>query len=141
MMKVFVDTNVLIDVLEKQEPFYLFSANIFELSICSKIDLYATSLSFINAIYVCRKTIGTANAVDKVKGLRKYVHISPMSEKEFDAAISLESRDLEDSLQYCSAVSSGCDVMVTRNKKDFPVGGVVEILTPQEFFAQYGSPF
>ena len=57
-MKVFLDTNIIIDVMERREPFFLQSANILELGYRKEISLYATSLSFINALYISRKNLG-----------------------------------------------------------------------------------
>ena len=139
MKNVFLDTNIIIDVLEHREPFFIQSANILELGYRKKLHLYATSLSFINGIYVCRKSIGKENAIDKIKVLRQIVDISPMAAKELDQAIASPCKDIEDSLQYFSALSAKCNVIVTRNKKDFPVNENIPVLTPQEFFDFYSD--
>lgn len=139
MKKVFLDTNIIIDILEHREPFFIQSANILELGYRKKLNLYATSLSFINGIYVCRKTIGKDEAIDKVKVLRQIIEISPMSAKEFDLALSSPFKDIEDSLQYFSALSARCNVIITRNKNDFPTSKKLVVLTPQEFFDFYSD--
>lgn len=54
-------------------------------------------------------------------------------------ALALNIKDVEDALQYCSALSAQCDVIVTRNKKDFPTNEKLPILTPQEFFDTYSN--
>lgn len=139
MTNVFLDTNILIDVLEKREPFFLHSANILELGYRRKLRLFATSLSFINSIYISRKSIGSENALEKIKLLRNIIEVSPMSSKEFDNALSLGIKDIEDALQFCSAQSAECDVIITRNVKDFPTGTCINVITPQEFFETYVS--
>ena len=139
MMKVFLDTNILIDILERREPFFLQSANILELGFRRRLHLYATSLSFINGIYVSRKSIGKETAIEKTKVLRKAIDVSPISSNEFDMALALNIKDVEDALQYCSALSAQCDVIVTRNKKDFPTNEKLPILTHQEFFDTYSN--
>lgn len=136
-MKVFLDTNIIIDVMERREPFFLQSANILELGYRKEISLYATSLSFINALYISRKNLDKDIALGKVKTLRECIYISPISEKEFDLALSLEGKDIEDNLQYSSASSSGCNIIITRNKKDFPIDSDIMIMTPQEFIDYY----
>ena len=70
MKKVFLDTNIIIDVLEHRDPFFIQSANLLELGYRKKLHLYATSLSFINGIYISRKSLGKENAIEKVKVLR-----------------------------------------------------------------------
>lgn len=134
MKRVFLDTNIIIDVLEHRDPFFIQSANLLELGYRKKIHLYATSLSFINGIYISRKSIGKENAIEKVKILRQIIDISPMSAKEFDYALAAPFKDIEDSLQYFSALAAKCDILITRNKKDFPDSESVMVLTPQEFF-------
>lgn len=133
-MNVFLDTNIIIDVLERREPFFILSANLLELGHSGKINLFATSLSFINGIYVSRKSIGKEEAIKKIRLLRSFINVSPISSLEFDSALDLGIKDIEDALQYCSAISSKCEVIVTRNKKDFPENNNITVVTPQEFF-------
>lgn len=139
MMRVFIDTNILVDVLERRQPFFLESANMLELGVEGRIELFASSLSFINAIYIGRKTLGREQIVEKVKALAHYVHVSPMTESEFLQALRMEGKDIEDNLQYCSALAASCPAIVTRNKKDFPADAETRILTPEEFFQFYSS--
>lgn len=138
-MNVFIDTNIIIDVLERREPFFILSANLLELGHSGTVNLFATSLSFINGIYVSRKAIGKEEAIKKVRLLRSFINVSPISSLEFDNALDLGIKDIEDALQYCSAISSKCEVIVTRNKKDFPDNNNITIVTPQEFFDTYAK--
>lgn len=138
-MNVFLDTNILIDVLEKRKPFFLQSANILELGYRKRLRLYATSLSFINSLYVSRKSLGREVALEKIKALRDIIEVSPISSTEFDNALSLGIKDIEDALQFCSAKSANCNIIITRNKKDFPSETSMKVLTPQEFFEIYAS--
>lgn len=139
MIKIFLDTNIIIDVMEKREPYFLQSANLLELGYKGYVSLYATSLTFINALYISRKSIGKEAAIEKVKLLRNFIEISPMSAQEFDIALRMDIKDIEDNLQYSSALSAECNIIVTRNKKDFPANASVKILTPQEFFDYYAK--
>lgn len=134
MKRVFLDTNILVDILERREPYFLLSANILDLGYNGRIQLFATSLSFINAIYVCRKTIGKDAALDKIRILRKTIGVSPISSKELDDALASGLKDVEDALQYASAKSAKCECIVTRNKKGFPQSEEFPVYTPEEFF-------
>ena len=73
MIKIFLDTNIIIDVMEKREPYFLQSANLLELGYKGYVSLYATSLTFINALYISRKSIGKEAAIEKVKLLRNFI--------------------------------------------------------------------
>ena len=130
-MRIFIDTNVLIDVLEKRIPFYLYSANVLNLGATGEHELYATPLSLVNCIYICRKSQGYEKALDSIKQVRRIVRVAPMSEAEFDTALSCMGSDLEDNLQYASALASSCDVIVTRNKEDYKSSDI-PVLTPRE---------
>lgn len=131
-MKLFLDTNILIDVLEGREPFLKSSANILELGLKGTVQLYASPLTLINCIYIVRKTAGYKTVTESVRLLRNILRISPMTEKEFDLAMDATAPDAEDMLQYYSALSAGCDCIITRNPKHFPKDGL-PVLTAEEF--------
>lgn len=136
-MRVFIDTNILVDVLERRPAFFLASANILELGVEKAIELYASSLSFINAVYIGRKSLGRELVTSKVKALYTYVHVSPLGDQEFAKALQMPGKDIEDNLQYCSALTADCSFIITRNKKDFPDTSDVKVLTPEEFFSLF----
>lgn len=136
MMKVFLDTNVIVDVLENRQPFVTDSANVIGMGILGKIELYTSVLSFMNCLYVARKTIGKENAVEAIRTLREDIQISPMAANEFDLAFANKATDYEDLLQYYSAIAAGCTMIITRNAKHFPKDGL-SILSPHEFLTYY----
>ena len=55
-MKVFVDTNILVDVFERRQPYYLDSANIIEQGLLGKYTLVISPLTIINTLYIVRKS-------------------------------------------------------------------------------------
>jgi len=132
MERVFLDTNILLDVLEKRDPHVLAAANIFQLGLSGEVRLFASSLSFINCIFSGRKALDYDSIVEKVKLLRSFISVSPMTEVELDLALDEFTRDVEDCLQYYSALSARCDCIVTRDSKHFPKTGI-PILSPNEF--------
>ncbi|MDD6002506.1 MAG: hypothetical protein PUC50_10005 [Bacteroidales bacterium] len=64
--------------------------------------------------------------------------MSPVTNTEFISALNSESSDLEDLTQYFSAVSSGCDCIITRNGKHFPQDRI-SIFTPDTFLQQWSD--
>lgn len=134
MKKLFLDTNIIIDVLTRREPFFLASANILELGATGRCLLFSTALSFINGLYVSRKSLGTDEAISHIKTLREIIGVAPTGEMEFDKALTMNGKDLEDNLQYQAALTAGCDCIITRNKKDFPQDSILPLYTPSEFF-------
>lgn len=138
MKKVFVDTNVLVDVLDNREAFVVDSANVLELGFQGTVELYTSAMSFATCLYLTRRALGKEGAADAIRVLREYIHISPITEREFDLAFSEKATDYEDMLQYHSALSAGCEIIVTRNEKHFPKN-VVQVLSPQAFLNGYAE--
>ncbi|MBQ5575120.1 MAG: PIN domain-containing protein [Bacteroidales bacterium] len=136
MKRIFLDTNVIIDFLEQREPFFKAAANVIDLGAKQKIILYTSSISFLNCIYVIRKAIGYAKAVESIKLLTQIIHVSPVTNTEFLSALNTESSDIEDITQYYSAKSAGCETIITRNAKHFPKD-TISIVTPDEFLKQW----
>lgn len=103
------------------------------MQIWGKAQLYATALTFANALYICRKELGKKEALNSLRNLFAKLNVSPLGQTEYDAAMLLPFKDVEDNLQYCSAVSAGCDFLVTRNVKDFPDNEQIAVMAPQGF--------
>ena len=133
MMKVFIDTNIMVDVLLGRKEFLLQSSNIFQLADNEDVELYATALTFVNALYVSRKVLGKETALKKLKAFHDILKTAPMGDYELSKALLMNDKDMEDNLQYRSAVSAGCEVIVTRNVKDFPADGEVRAMLPGDF--------
>ncbi len=131
MNKVFVDSDVIIDLLCKREPHYAFSSQIFVLSDTNKIDLYTTSLVFSNVYYILRKALGIEKAKESLRKLRLLVHVIPVEEKVVDQALNSNFSDFEDALQYFSALKYNLEFLITRNIRDYK-GTELKILTPEE---------
>ena len=132
MKKVFVDTNVLLDVMEQREGFYIESSEIMQLGYDKKILIYTTSLSFANCYYILRKVIGKEKAMETLRFFKTFITIAPMDNPLCEQALSAIAPDFEDMLQYEAAIASKCDVLVTRDQKHFPKDSI-PVLSPHEF--------
>lgn len=132
MSRLFLDTNILLDVLEKREPHFKAAANILHLGLSDEVQLYASSLTFINCVFTGRKSLGYDIILDKVKLLRSFIRVAPITEIELDKALGEDTRDVEDCLQYYSAISAQCDCIITRDSKHFPKDKL-PILSPLEW--------
>lgn len=139
MKKVFVDANVLLDVLLQRGDFYLESSNVIDLAPGGEIELYATVLTFANVLYVCRPIIGKSQAIGKLKKMFDYIRIAPLGQEEYDASTLMSPKDMEDNFQYCAAISAGCDVIVTRNVKDFPKSKKIDVMLPLDFLDSFAE--
>lgn len=132
MKKVFLDTNIVADLFLKREPFCQNSLKLFTLGFHKKITLYVSSLSYTTLAYLCRK-MKKEERVLLFEKLRSLTVTTTVDRQTVDMALVSGFDDLEDAMQYYSAISSKVDVVLTRNKKDF-VEANVPVMTPDEFF-------
>ena len=130
--KVFIDSDIILDLLCKREPFYEFAAEVFTLSDIKKIELVTTSVVFANVYYILRKILGIENAKEYLRKLRLMVGIAPVGDKIVDLALNSKFSDFEDGLQYFTARESEVKVLLTRNIKDYKEKEII-IQTPEEF--------
>ena len=137
MNKVFIDTNIILDIIEGRQAFLLASSNVFDLGVKGLIQMYATPLTFANCIYIARKNVGYEKAVEGLRILKRYVKVAMMDDIQLSNALNSDMPDFEDILQYEAAIASGCEVIVTRDKKrHFPQGGI-PILSPESFLEYF----
>jgi predicted nucleic acid-binding protein len=132
MENVFVDTNIIIDLLAKREPFYKDAQVLFTLSDKKEIQLYISSLSFANAYYSIvkhHKDIDTKKYLAKFKVL---VKILPLEDKAIELALASDFNEFEDGLQYFIAMENESDIIITRNKKDFK-NSKIPVMTAGEY--------
>lgn len=132
MKKVFLDTNIVADLFLKREPFCQNSLKLFTLGFHKKITLYVSSLSYATLAYLCRK-MKKEERVLLFEKLRSLTVTTTVDRQTVDMALVSGFDNLEDAMQYYSAISSKVDVVLTRNKKDF-VEANVPVMTPDEFF-------
>ncbi|MEX2569346.1 MAG: PIN domain-containing protein [Cyclobacteriaceae bacterium] len=132
MEKVFVDTNIVIDLLAQREPFYKDAQHLFTLSDEKEIQIYISSLTFANAYYSIAKHHKDVNAKKYLSKFKVLVNILPLEDKTIELALASEFEDFEDGLQYYIAMDNGADLIITRNKKDFN-GSKTPVMTAKEF--------
>lgn len=133
-MNVFLDTNVVMDVVAKREAFYAASAAVWSRAASRNIAGYVAGITFNNTFYLTRKAAGRAAAIEAVKAIRETFTLAPFTTAIVDAAIASDTPDFEDAVQYFSARSVGAAFLVTRNVKDFPQGDL-PVVTPEQFLA------
>ena len=137
MIRVFLDTNILLDIIEGRQKFLLASSNVFDLGIKGEIKLFATPLTFANCVYTARKNVGYENAIRGLEVMKSHITTATMDDEQVTNALNSGMPDFEDMLQYQAALSSKCDAIVTRDKKrHFPSDGI-PILSPEDFLNTY----
>ncbi len=131
-MKVFLDTNVLLDVLAHRQPFYRASAQIWSLSEHGDVEAYISAISFNNVYYIVRKAEDKVTADNAMRLLRDvFSSIAPDS-KLINQAIGSECDDFEDAVQFHSAIRARAQFLITRDVGHFPPSKL-PVVTPEEF--------
>ncbi|CAA6801354.1 MAG: Ribonuclease [uncultured Sulfurovum sp.] len=137
MKKIFLDANVLIDILDNTRPTSSESAKIYEVLVrgVEKYKLFTSCDLLTTVYYFTRKPLGQAMALHKIKKLNQIITVIEFGNKEVDEAIILMERndkykDLEDTIQYVMARKEGCDYIIT-NDKAF-ASGDVPVLSSEE---------
>jgi predicted nucleic acid-binding protein len=130
--KVFIDSDVILDLLCKREPYYAYAAEVFTLGDAKMKELVTTPVVFANVFYILRKLLGIEKAKELLRKLRIIISIVPVDEKIVDLALNSRFSDFEDGLQYFTARENGIKIILTRNIKDYKE---IELLvqTPEEY--------
>lgn len=136
MMKVFIDTNIFLDILFRREQFVDDALCIFDMAVDDKIELLISDLSIANIKYITRKEIAVDQFYEIIQTFRPIFTIVPLGAGVIDSAIDLKAYDFEDALQYFSAVQAGADCLVTRNIKDFGFAKM-EVMDSKSFLSKY----
>ena len=133
MRKIFIDTNIVIDLLSRREPFFNEAANLFSLADKKNILLTVSSLTIANTSYTLlrQKTANEAKAV--LRKLRLIINILPLDDKIIGLALNDDTfSDFEDGLQYFTAIENDQDIIITRNLKDFK-NSKLPVMTARQF--------
>lgn len=131
-MKVFLDTNIVIDFYDQRGEFYYPAAVIFDLAHMGKIQLYVSAITFVNAFFILRKSYSRDELYQSMLGLASLCEITDVNKGIITRCLALERKDFEDSAQYESALLQQVDVIVTRNVKDFK-DFAENVQTPADF--------
>ena len=119
MQRIFLDTNIVIDFLGKRDPFYEPAAKILTLADNRKIKIFTSPTTISTTYYILTKFEDSQTALEKIGKFRLLCDISIMNSEVIDKAISSKFKDFEDAMQYFSAIATNCDLIITRNEKDF----------------------
>lgn len=136
MKKVFLDTNVLLDIFLKRKPFYINSSEVFKKIEKKKIRGGICALSFTTIFYILEKEASREKAFHVLKKIRTVLKVAPVDEKTIDSALESTFQDFEDAVQYYSALKFRSDCIITRNTDDFKESEI-PVLTPEEFLQRY----
>ena len=133
-MRLFLDINVILDVLANREPWVEDSATVLSLLESDEFEGVAAAHSIATLFYLATKHLGRQQATTKLLDLLKLVSVAPVDHDTILKCLALGWSDFEDALQMLCAVTAGADYVITRNTKDFKSGSIPAV-TPSELLA------
>lgn len=132
MERVFVDSDIILDLLGGREPFYKYSAELFSLADKRKIELHVSSLSFANLNYILSKQFSATQARKKLLKFKTLVSVLAVTDKIVELSLASDFKDFEDGLQYFTATENGIPLLLTRNLKDYRTAQI-SVMTAEQF--------
>ena len=136
-MKVFLDANIIIDVVQNRTDFVEQSSKILQSGLEGLIDLCASDVTFTTVSFYARKQRTTEQLYEIMQSLRDFIDVAPTRKIAIDWALQRKAKDFEDSVQYYAALRAGVDYIVSRNVRDYPFDDI-PVVTPQDFFSIMG---
>lgn len=137
MKKILVDTNIILDLLAKREPFYESTYKLFSLADKGKVKLSVSSLTFANTNYVLSKLKSAQDAKSILRKFKILVKVLSLNDKIIDLALNdTDFSDYEDALQYFTALENNQEIILTRDLKGFK-NAKIPVMTTSEFIANY----
>ncbi len=136
-MKVFVDANILVSVLNKEYPLFTHSARILSLADNKNFEIYTSPICLAIAFYFAEKKHKTKSAREKIALLCRHILIAPATNNVVQQTIANKKiYDFEDGLEYYSATESKCTFIVTEDTEDFYFSEI-PVLNARDFFEKY----
>lgn len=133
MTRLFLDTNIVVDLLEGREPFCYDAAQLFTMAHDKKVELLVSPMTFSTASFLLRKH-GSKCVRILLSNLRQLVSVTISDERTVDDSIASQFKDFEDAMQYYNALNAKAEIIITRNGKDFTASNL-PVMTATEYIA------
>jgi predicted nucleic acid-binding protein len=134
-MRLLIDGNIILDVLQNREPHVVDSAKIWKLCETDQVEGYVSGLTFSNLVYIMRKELSPEKINEVFKSLGLIFRFTDLTVSDLAKAAEQQWDDFEDALQAATAERIHADNIITRNVKDFKKSKIVAF-TPTEFLAR-----
>ena len=132
MEKIFIDTDIALDLLSERLPHYTYAAQLFTLADKEKLLIYVSSLSFSNLNYLLSRQRSNKDARRILNKLKVLVNVLSVDEKIIGLSLNSEFKDFEDAIQYYTAIENDLSTLITRNLKDYKYANIT-IMTAEDF--------
>ena len=134
-MRLLIDANILLDVLQNREPHCRDAALLWKLCETGRAEGHVATLTFANLVYVMRRELAPEQLAEVWNRLALIFRFSDLTEADIAQAARMQWDDFEDAVQSAIADRIRADYIVTRNVRDF-AKSAVPALTPVEYLAK-----
>ena len=138
-MRIFLDANILVALLNKEYPVFSYAARIVSLTDNERIKIFTSPICLAIAFYFAEKKVGSKNALQKIHILSSKIEIANTGSNEVLQAIANKKiLDFEDGLEYYAALNKKCNYIITEDIDDYYFSEI-EIFSAKAFFDEVMS--
>jgi predicted nucleic acid-binding protein len=135
-MKIFLDANILVSVLNKEYPLYTYTSRIVSLADKYNFTVFTSPVCLAIAFYFAEKKSGTRLAKEKIELLSSKLAITNIGKDEVMQSLQNKKvNDFEDGLEYYAAMANKCSVIITEDINDFYFSEI-EIMKAEDFLVR-----
>ena len=136
-MRLFLDANILVSVLNKEYPLFSYAARILSLGNNNRFKVYTSPVCLAIAFYFAEKKHGTQTAKQKISLLANNIMITDVGKETVLSSLADKKvNDFEDGIEYYSAQKSKCEIIITEDIADFYFSEI-EVLNTKDFIEKY----
>jgi predicted nucleic acid-binding protein len=130
-LTILVDTNVLMDIFTRRQPFYTPSAGVWAAVESKVLDGLIAAHSVTTLFYLVERHTNHQQAILAISDLLRVFRVAPVDQKILLQAMALNWRDFEDAVQVCAAIEAGGHYIITRNATGL-AGAGLPVLSPAD---------
>lgn len=137
-MRLFLDTNIVLDYLLHRVPFYQDSRTVTLLGCLGETENYISASIVTDISYFLTKEYGSMRAQEIIEGDLNFLKLAPVTQAEVASALKRRWADFEDAVVAACAETVNADFIVTRNQRDFELSKI-KALSPVELLQWFES--
>lgn len=135
MTRLFLDTNIVVDLLDRREPFCHDAVRLFTMAYHRQVQLIVSPMTFSTVSFLLHRH-GSEGVRSLLSNFRQLSRVAASDERTVDDALASQFKDFEDAMQYYTALRAKADVIITRNGKDF-TASKLPVMTATEYLATW----
>ena len=129
-----IDLNVIVDVLQHRDPFYVPSARVLAHAESGRVEAWVAAHSLTTLFYLLVKDRSVEQARVSIGELLSFLSVAAVDQRVIERALALPYTDFEDAVQMMAAAEAGINYLITRNVRDYRAGPL-PVLQPSELLA------